>query len=107
VGTCALTAAPSFSLQNQLRLPVAVQFCAFVSVHTQNMSLIPTIQDRTSCSNCTLMNDNSEGHDIDEGNEVEQDASGSASVSTYSRQTPQRERIRRTRKIMGSVCWTS
>jgi len=53
------------------------------------------------------MNDNSEGHDIDEGNEVEQDASGSASVSTYSRQTPQRERIRRTRKIMGSVCWTS
>jgi hypothetical protein len=53
------------------------------------------------------MNANSEGQDIDEGNEAEQDASVSASVSTYSPQTPQREKIRRKRKIMGSVCWTS
>ena len=38
------------------------------------------------------MNDKSEGQNIDEGNEVEQDASGSASVNTYSRQTTQSEK---------------
>ena len=72
-----------------------------------NIFLITTTQDRASCSHYTPMNDNSEGQDIDEGNEVEQDASGSAFVSNSSLPTLQRERVRRKRKIMRSDCWTS
>jgi hypothetical protein len=78
-----MTAAFAFSLQDQRRLPVAGRFCAYISVHTPNMFVIPTTQDRASCSNYAPMNDKSEGQDIDEGNEVEQDTSGSASVSTF------------------------
>ena len=98
---------PSVCKSNCIRLWLCGFRNIYISVHKPNMFLIPTLQYRASCSSYTPMNDNSEGQDIDEGNETEQDASGSASVSTSSLQTTQRERIRSKRKIMRSGCWTT
>jgi hypothetical protein len=52
------------------------------------------------------VNDDSEGQDIDEGNEVEKDTSVGASVSTSRLHTPQSKRIHCKRKMMKSGCWT-